>query len=122
MKSLPGAGAKIASLAGLWHSPADAAGLLRLLREGIYPVIPCQGSVGASGDLAPLAHLSAALLGVGEVRHKGRILSARRTGPGGPSSPETLRQGGLALLNGTQVSTALALAGLLPSKMCSPPR
>jgi len=85
----------------------------RLVEAEVYPCIPAKGSVGASGDLAPLAHLSAALIGVGEVRHRGRILPA----------PEGLRQAGLAplelgpkeglaLLNGTQVSTALALIGL----------
>ena len=50
--------------------------LVTLLNAGIYPVIPSKGSVGASGDLAPLAHLSQALLGVGEVRHKGETISA----------------------------------------------
>ncbi|MCC6212040.1 MAG: histidine ammonia-lyase [Burkholderiales bacterium] len=72
--------------------------LLRLYNERLYPRIPSQGSVGASGDLAPLAHLALALMSIGEVR-----------------LPEALRlapKEGLALLNGTQVSTALALAGL----------
>ena len=72
--------------------------LLRLYNERLYPRIPAQGSVGASGDLAPLAHLALALMGIGEVR-----------------LPDPLRlapKEGLALLNGTQVSTALALAGL----------
>ncbi len=52
--------------------------LQALLRAGVYPLIPSQGSVGASGDLAPLAHMSAVLLGVGQVRHRGRILDAQR--------------------------------------------
>ncbi len=87
--------------------------LLALLRSETYPVIPAQGSVGASGDLAPLAHLSAVLLGIGEVRMNGRRLPAseglRRAG----LEPFKLRpKEGLALINGTQVSTALALAGL----------
>jgi len=72
--------------------------LLRLYNERLYPRIPAQGSVGASGDLAPLAHLALALMGIGEVR----LADPLRLAP----------KEGLALLNGTQVSTALALAGL----------
>jgi histidine ammonia-lyase len=87
--------------------------LLALLGHEVYPLIPAQGSVGASGDLAPLAHLSIVLLGLGEVRVGGKILPAaeglRRAG----LEPIKLRaKEGLALINGTQVSTALALAGL----------
>src|SRR5476649_895262 len=88
--------------------------LAALLEHEVYPCIPSKGSVGASGDLAPLAHLSAALLGVGHVRVGGRIMPAahglRRLG----IKPLALGpKEGLALLNGTQVSTALALSGLL---------
>jgi histidine ammonia-lyase len=72
--------------------------LLRLYNDRLYPRIPSQGSVGASGDLAPLAHLALALMGIGEVR----LADPLRLAP----------KEGLALLNGTQVSTALALAGL----------
>ncbi len=87
--------------------------LLALLEREVYPVIPAQGSVGASGDLAPLAHLSTVLLGIGQVRVRGAVLPAadglRLAGLG----PLKLRaKEGLALINGTQVSTALALAGL----------
>ncbi len=87
--------------------------LLRLLNTEVYPVIPSKGSVGASGDLAPLAHLAGALLGVGEVRYRGEILPAafglKRAGV----TPLALGpKEGLALINGTQVSTALALKGL----------
>jgi len=88
--------------------------LAALLKADALPVIPAQGSVGASGDLAPLAHLTAALLGVGEISHRGEVLPAaavlQRLGL------EPLQLGakeGLALLNGTQVSTALAIAGWL---------
>lgn len=93
--------------------PPTLLALARLLETGTYPCIPSKGSVGASGDLAPLAHLAAALLGVGEVRVAGRVLPAaeglRRIG----LKPLQLApKEGLALLNGTQVSTALALAGL----------
>src|SRR5258705_2149601 len=77
--------------------------LLELYNERLYPRIPSKGSVGASGDLAPLAHLSLALLGIGEVRTKGEPI---RLAP----------KEGLALLNGTQVSTALALTGLFAAE------
>jgi histidine ammonia-lyase len=87
--------------------------LLALLRSETYPIIPAQGSVGASGDLAPLAHLSAVLLGFGEVRVNGRRLPASEGLRHAGLEPFKLRpKEGLALINGTQVSTALALAGL----------
>jgi len=87
--------------------------LMALLEHEVYPVIPAQGSVGASGDLAPLAHLSAALLGVGRVRVHGVVLPAMEGLKAAGLEPITLHaKEGLALINGTQVSTALALAGL----------
>jgi histidine ammonia-lyase len=88
-------------------------GLLALLEHEVYPVIPAQGSVGASGDLAPLAHLSAVLLGLGKVHVGGTTLSASDGLRIAGLQPIRLRaKEGLALINGTQVSTALALAGL----------
>ena len=100
---------------GIRRSVIEA--LLALLNAEVYPVIPSKGSVGASGDLAPLAHLSAVLLGIGQVRHQGETLGAveglKRAGLG----PITLgAKEGLALLNGTQVSTALAAAGLFAAE------
>jgi histidine ammonia-lyase len=87
--------------------------LMALLEHEVYPVIPAQGSVGASGDLAPLAHLSAALLGVGRVRVHGVVLPAMEGLKAAGLEPIKLHaKEGLALINGTQVSTALALAGL----------
>jgi len=87
--------------------------LAALLEHEVYPVIPAQGSVGASGDLAPLAHLSAVLLGLGQVRVRGSILSAKDGLLKAGLKPIQLHaKEGLALINGTQVSTALALAGL----------
>ncbi|MDB6098262.1 MAG: hutH, partial [Gammaproteobacteria bacterium] len=87
--------------------------LLALLEHEVYPVIPAQGSVGASGDLAPLAHLSAVLLGLGQVRVRGATLPAHAGLSLAGLQPIKLRaKEGLALINGTQVSTALALAGL----------
>ncbi len=87
--------------------------LLALLEHEVYPLIPSQGSVGASGDLAPLAHLSAVLLGLGSVRVRGAVLPALDGLKAAGLKPIKLRaKEGLALINGTQVSTALALAGL----------
>ena len=87
--------------------------LCGLLEHEIYPCVPSQGSVGASGDLAPLAHVAAALIGVGEVRVGGRIMPARAGLQRQGLEPVVLgAKEGLALLNGTQVSTALALNGL----------
>jgi histidine ammonia-lyase len=96
---------------GITMAVIDA--LLALLEHEIYPVIPAQGSVGASGDLAPLAHLSTVLLGIGQVRVRGAILPAAHGLRLAGLEPLKLRaKEGLALINGTQVSTALALAGL----------
>ena len=91
--------------------------LLTCLQRGLLPVVPAQGSCGASGDLAPLAHLSAALLGVGEMS----VGQARRPAADALASvglsPLVLGpKEGLALLNGTQTSTALALAGLFETE------
>lgn len=87
--------------------------LRALLEHEIYPCIPSQGSVGASGDLAPLAHLSRVLLGEGEAHVRGRLVPALEALT--EAGIEPIRLGpkeGLALLNGTQVSTALALAAV----------
>nr|WP_322404424.1 histidine ammonia-lyase [Massilia sp. Gc5] len=87
--------------------------LIALYNAGIMPAIPCQGSVGASGDLAPLAHMTLAMLGVGEVRMRGEIMEARAALAAAGIEPVVLAaKEGLALINGTQVSTALALHGL----------
>ncbi|WP_313176192.1 histidine ammonia-lyase [Massilia sp.] len=87
--------------------------LIALYNAGIMPAIPSQGSVGASGDLAPLAHMTLAILGVGPVRVKGEIVDALDALRAAGIEPVTLAaKEGLALINGTQVSTALALHGL----------
>jgi histidine ammonia-lyase len=85
-----------------------------LLAAGVLPLIPAQGSVGASGDLAPLAHLALVLIGEGEARlADGRIVPAAQALRAAGLAPLDLGpKEGLALLNGTQVSTALALDGL----------
>jgi histidine ammonia-lyase len=84
-----------------------------LINNNIYPRIPSQGSVGASGDLAPLAHMAGVLIGVGEARVGGTIVPAELALQQAGLKPITLApKEGLALLNGTQVSTALALAAI----------
>ncbi len=94
--------------------PETVRRLCVMLERGLLPVVPAQGSVGASGDLAPLAHLAAALIGVGEIQVPGgervaALEALRRAG----LAPLTLApKEGLALLNGTQFSTANALAAL----------
>jgi histidine ammonia-lyase len=87
--------------------------LCALINNNIYPRIPSQGSVGASGDLAPLAHMAGVLIGVGEARVAGTIVPAELALKEAGLEPLTLApKEGLALLNGTQVSTALALAAI----------
>ncbi len=87
------------------------------LDRGLVPVIPGQGSVGASGDLAPLAHLAAALIGEGQFLIDGQPVPAMAALHAAGLVPATLGpKEGLALLNGTQVSTALALAGLFEAE------
>lgn len=87
--------------------------LLACLKHDVLPVIPAKGSVGASGDLAPLAHMAATLIGVGQARHRGILMSAKDALRRAAIEPIDLQpKEGLALLNGTQVSTALALDAL----------
>lgn len=87
--------------------------LVTLVNAGIYPIIPAKGSVGASGDLAPLAHMSCTLIGIGNVRVDGQVIPATEgLVKAGLEPVELGPKEGLALLNGTQVSTALALEGL----------
>ncbi len=91
--------------------------LMTFLEHKIYPCIPAKGSVGAAGDLAPIAHMTAALMGIGNVRFDGEIVPADATLKALMLTPLTLGpKEGLALLNGTQVSTALALAGLFETE------
>ena len=93
--------------------------LVELVNADILPCIPSKGSVGASGDLAPLAHMSCMLIGVGEARANSETLSAEAALARIGRRPLTLGpKEGLALLNGTQCSTALALAGLFAAEAC----
>jgi histidine ammonia-lyase len=89
-------------------------GLLALHNQGVIPVIPCQGSVGASGDLAPLAHLCLPLIGEGEAFFQGeRMPAAHALERAGLAPLQLGAKEGLALINGTQVSAALAIDALL---------
>jgi histidine ammonia-lyase len=84
-----------------------------MLEKGVTPVIPEKGSVGASGDLAPLAHMAAAMIGEGEAFFEGaRMPAADALAKAGLQPVVLSAKEGLALINGTQTSTALALAGL----------
>ena len=91
--------------------------LIALVNAGVYPLIPAKGSVGASGDLAPLAHMSLTLLGEGKARWQGEWLPATEALKKAGLEPITLEaKEGLALLNGTQASTAFALRGLIEAQ------
>jgi histidine ammonia-lyase len=110
---------KVASLArgysGVRAVVVDA--LVELHNRGVVPCIPAQGSVGASGDLAPLAHLSAVLIGEGSARVGTSVVAGREALASVGLTPLVLApKEGLALLNGTQVSTALALAALFATE------
>ncbi len=110
---------KILSLAQGYSgvSPEVIVALSKLLNHEVYPCVPSRGSVGASGDLAPLAHLSAVLLGVGRARHAGKEHDAVEALQLAGLAPLTLQpKEGLALLNGTQVSTGLALGALFQAE------
>ncbi len=91
--------------------------LLDMLNRDLTPVVPAQGSVGASGDLAPLAHLAATMIGVGEIDVAGERLPATEALSRAGLTPLTLGpKEGLALLNGTQFSAANALAALFEAE------
>ena len=84
-----------------------------MLARGVTPVIPAQGSVGASGDLAPLSHMAAVLIGHGAAEYQGRVMGGAEALAAAGLAPIPLGpKEGLAFINGTQFSTAFALAGL----------
>jgi histidine ammonia-lyase len=84
-----------------------------MLAQGVTPVIPTQGSVGASGDLAPLAHMAAVMIGVAQAEHAGQVKTGAQALADAGLIPVVLGpKEGLALINGTQFSTAYALVGL----------
>ncbi len=110
---------KLASLAqgASGVRPATIAMLEALLAKGLTPVVPCQGSVGASGDLAPLSHMTAAMIGTGAFFVSGERIEAEKALAEAGLKPLVLGpKEGLALLNGTQFSTAYALAGLFEAE------
>ena len=97
--------------------PATVNFLTSMLARGLTPVVPAQGSVGASGDLAPLAHMAAAMMGIGEIIVDSVRMPARAALQSAGLDPIALGpKEGLALLNGTQFSTAYALAGLFEAE------
>ena len=88
--------------------------IVELLNCGVTPVVPCQGSVGASGDMAPLAHMTLTLIGEGEATYEGeRLPSLRALERAGLRPVELGAKEGLALINGTQVMTGIAALGVL---------
>lgn len=91
--------------------------LLGLLNAGIHPAIPSQGSLGASGDLAPLAHLALVLIGEGEAFYQGERISGQTALEKASLKPLTLKaKEGLALLNGTQMMTAIGIITLIKAE------
>ncbi|MGI9476015.1 MAG: histidine ammonia-lyase [Hyphomicrobiaceae bacterium] len=110
---------KIASLAQ-GHSgvrPELVDFMVEMFNRDLLPVVPAQGSVGASGDLTPLAHIAAAMIGEGKIYTEGKVLSAPEALQGAGLHPLELQpKEGLAMLNGTQVSTALALGGVIEAR------
>jgi histidine ammonia-lyase len=110
---------KLASLAqgASGVRPATLTMLEALLARGLTPMIPSQGSVGASGDLAPLSHLAAAMIGVGDIFVAGvRIPASTALANAGLAPLKFGPKEGLALLNGTQFSTAIALVALIEAE------
>ncbi len=91
--------------------------LLDLLNRGIHPVVPEFGSVGASGDLVPLAHVALALIGEGDVEAEGRVVPAKDALAAAGLAPLAIREkDGLALINGTQFCTAVGALTLLEAE------
>jgi histidine ammonia-lyase len=110
---------KLASLAQGFSGvrPETLALIEAMLDRDVTPVAPSQGSVGASGDLAPLAHMAAAMIGVGDARVGGQVMPAAEALAHVGLEPVALQpKEGLALLNGTQFSTANALVGLIETE------
>jgi histidine ammonia-lyase len=88
--------------------PAVVEGLVALLQRDVLPIVPCQGSVGASGDLAPLAHLALVLVGEGEASVQGRRMSGAEALASADLQPLQLAaKEGISLINGTQVTAAI---------------
>ncbi|ASN06186.1 histidine ammonia-lyase [Virgibacillus necropolis] len=87
--------------------------LVNMINKGVHPVIPCKGSVGASGDLAPLAHMAIVLIGEGKAEYQGEVLSGLEALKNAGLEPVTLQaKEGLALINGTQAMTGVGAIAL----------
>lgn len=122
---LPGAIVRLAMLLKLNSLAAGYSGvsakllelMTRCINEDLLPVVPAQGSVGASGDLAPLAHMALVLVGRGEARYRGqRMPGGKALAEAGLNPIELGPKEGLDLINGTQISAAQALAGMLGAR------
>ena len=84
--------------------------MVDMLNAGIHPVVPCKGSLGASGDLAPLSHIALGLIGLGDVEYKGEIMpAADAMAKEGITPVQLAAKEGLALNNGTQMMTAVGV-------------
>lgn len=87
--------------------------LVAMLNKGVHPIIPEKGSLGASGDLAPLSHMVLPMIGEGEAEYKGKIISGREAmNEAGIEVVQLIAKEGLALINGTQVMTAIGVLAL----------
>lgn len=122
---LPGAIVRLAMLLKLNSLAAGYSGvspgllelMTRCINDDLLPVVPSQGSVGASGDLAPLAHMALVLVGRGEAQYRGSLLpGGKALAEAGLSPIELGPKEGLDLINGTQVSAAQALAGMIEAR------
>ncbi len=91
--------------------------LVEMINRGVHPLIPEQGSVGASGDLAPLAHLASVIMGEGEAVYEGKVMPGKKAMTRAGIPPLILKaKEGLSLINGTQVMTALGVLTLLKAE------
>lgn len=91
--------------------------ILDMLNNGVHPVVPCKGSVGASGDLAPLSHIALAMIGLGEVVYEDKLMPAAEAFKKAGLQPLSLTaKEGLALINGTQYMSALGSLALWDAK------
>jgi histidine ammonia-lyase len=91
--------------------------LLRMLERGVHPAVPCQGSLGASGDLAPLAHIALVMIGKGEAEYKGEVIAgAEALNQAGLSPVELAAKEGLALTNGTALMAALGALAVVEAE------
>jgi histidine ammonia-lyase len=100
---------------GICPGPLDL--LLRMLEHGVHPIVPVQGSLGASGDLAPLAHIALVMIGLGEAEYEGEVIAgAEALHKAGLSPVELAAKEGLALTNGTALMTALGALAVVEAE------